>query len=226
MIIASQPRSGTHMTRTALNQHPELEFQSEVLNGIAFSAHWPQDITLDQLLRNNPNFCMHVYDPIDLEGMWPGWEMQAELQERFMRTKQDAMVLTRRDKLAQAISYIEATMSGQFHTFEEPNNSSLTHCPSWAVMDLIDRFERADAWTQSALPDAPVYLYEDLAMMPDAVFNRMQKHLGVTPRPLRAQTKKLGNRPLHKRVRNWDLVEKALMGTRHEHYLEGHRVCH
>lgn len=226
MIIASQPRTGTHMVRTALNQHPELEFQSEILNGLVFGNHYRSDTTLDHLLRLNPNFCMHVYDPIDIEGMWPFWELQAEMQERMMTSKVDAMILTRRNKLQQAISYIEAEMTGMFHRFDAPTDLGMMHCPPWMVTALIDRFERADAFVVDALPDAPTFIYEDLEVAPDAVFYRMQKHLGVKQMPLRAQTKKLGNRPLHKRVRNWEHVERALLGTRYEHYLEGHRVHH
>ena len=223
MIIASQPRVGTHMVRTALNQHPELEFQSEILNGLVFGEFYKADTTLDKLLTQNPNFLIHIYDPVDLEGMWPHWEFQAELMERFMTEPTEAMVLTRRDKLAQAISYIEAEMTGMFHRFDEPaGRQGQMHCPPWMVMDLIGRFERADAYATEALPDAPVFIYEDLNTMPDAVFNRMQKHLGVKPRPIRPTTKKLGTKPLHKRVRNWQQITGALKGTRHEHYLEGH----
>lgn len=223
MIIASQPRVGTHMVRTALNQHPELAFQSEILNGLLFGEHYRPDTTPDKLLEQNTNFCMHIYDPIDLEGMWPYWELQDELQERMMQTKVDAMVLTRQNKLEQAISYIEAEMTGMFHRYDEPDHGDAQmHCPPWMIMDLIARFERADAFAQEALPDAPVFLYEHLDTMPDAVFNKMQKHLGVKPQPLRIQTKKLGTRPLHKRVANWGQLVKALRSTRHGHFLEGH----
>ena len=213
------------MVRTALNQHPELEFQSEILNGLVFGEHWNADTTLAKLMELNPNFCLHVWDPVDLEGMWPRWEMQEELQERFMREKFDAIRLTRRDKPAQAISYIEAEMTGMFHRFDEPADRQGTmHCPPWMVMDLIERFERADAFADQALPDAAIITYEDLNTMPDACFNRMQKILGVKPTVLRPTTKKLGTKPLHKRVRNWSQLWRALKETRYGHYLEGH-VC-
>ena len=214
MIIVSQPRSGTHMVRTALNKHPRIRIASEIFNGLHGSLH--------TTLKTMPaNFCLHAYDPEDLVGIWPEWQKQAAFQANMHAAAQQYIILQRRNKLDQAISYFEALHYGYFHRMQidpEQHADNITIKPGLLVA-VMKIFIRSDVWISSNV-HGRVFYYEDIADEISPVLEEAQQLLNVSPQKLTPQTKKLGTREMHTRVKNWEQICESLVDTEFEQYIK------
>jgi len=220
MIIAAQPRVGTHMVRTALNTHPSIHVHTEIFNGNLFAGSLAET-TAPMLVANHADFCLHVFDPCDLEGRWPWWSRQLDLYDMLREEELPAVILTRRNKLLQAISYIRAERTGIYHRMRGPSKRNEIICPPWQVISLIEQFERADAYAHELFSHAKVFVYEDFLHDPVACYERLQCVFGLPYRDdMRPQTHRLSKQPLADSIENYEILSQALAGTRHEHYLE------
>ena len=230
-VICSQPRTGTHMVRTALNTHPSLGFASEVFNGLVNGPELAKQSTKALMTAYAAGFCCHCYDEDETVGTWPDWYKATEMWDAIRTgTVQDvkAIVLWRECKIAQAVSYIKAEMSGKFHTMKmanEPDNvDSPITVPPWLLRHLMERFEEATAFQIEVMDGANVervrISYEQLVVSPDHHFHKIQKLLGVQPRPIVPTTKKLSKQTLPQQVSNWSNLVRSFRGTKWGHYFE------
>lgn len=235
MIIVSQPRSGTHMVRTALNRHPKLKVATEIFNGLAnpklpreYSALQGQVKVAQELVARNKHFTIHLYDPHDLPGLWPGWQAQVVLQRRHLPTTVSPMLfLYRKNKLRQAISRLEAEMSGHFDQYKYKQNQGTLRCPPWLMIEQIRIFQRADKEAKRVQEQAASrgvwthrVSYEELRADWDAQMKKIQTGAGVSPKQLTPATLKQGDRPMSERVRNWKQLVDAFRETDYWNFVQ------
>jgi|GEM_PF-6778070 len=230
-VICSQPRVGTHMVRTSLNTHPSLDVASEVFNGLVNEQEMEQHSTHQLLAKYPGGFCCHCYDEDETVGMWPCWELAQDLWEMIRRgAVQDvkAVVLWREDKIAQAISYLKASMVGPWHRMK--TDPPLDECqtsidvPPWMLRALFEKFEAATAFQIEVMDGANVerlrISYEQLTESPDHHLHNIQKLFGVQPRPLVPQTTKINRHPIPAQVSNWGDLVRSFRGTKWGHYFD------
>jgi len=220
IIIAAQPGTNWFLLRSALNTHPQLTFSADIFNGVTFGRQLKKaGISYEMMTEANENFCMEVYDYPDLEGAWPYWNLQTDLQEDLCDNAVEArgVCITRKDKLAQAIDWFDP------HRGLEVKGPPFTVDPI-DVAAVIKRFKRADSMYHRLFSDRTQVTFEDMDTMLDAVLVNVQQFLDVPHRPLRPQVPIPKITPLHRRVLNWNDVVGALKSSKYAEYLEGHRL--
>jgi hypothetical protein len=213
-VVLSSPRSGTHMLRTALGQHPAIVAQSEVFNpdwtkGAPFDGNTPAKEILERhvFLPRPPGvgavgFVLHRRGA--KFGGWPDlWDLLEA--DRTLHV----ISLRRLDMLRRYLSW---------RVMREPKTSP----PSPKVVppdELLAELEQHEAdvvafdrrFAQHPLLSVT---YEDLCSAYQPTIRRIQEFLGVEALGLKPTTTRNPSVPLYDAIANFAELAAAFAGTR------------
>jgi hypothetical protein len=218
-VIASLPRSGTHMLSSLLDGHPQIRTEAEVFNPYSDNNRRHHGRSAEWVLRNRawydgPQLIRGVPIHLNHDDPWKVWQYLhglAEVRHLCMR---------RRNVLEQFVSHEQAMVHGRWQVWQDqrrPEVVTLVVDPRRlerfaAQMEACwDRFDREF----SAQERMPVW-YEDLCTHTEAVSTDVQQFLGASlVRGLRPATIKVG-RPLTEVVSNYDQLQRYFRGSKYE----------
>jgi hypothetical protein len=170
-------------------------------------------------------------EAIGFKLMYAQARLQPGLVAYFVRRRVRIVHLVRRNTLDIVLSSAAAEKRNTYHaragdTVEE---TTIELDPSRLVADLTDK-ERKTRWVRAILSRLGVpYLevfYEDLAADPES-YAGLFRFLAVDPsgHVLRSPLKKLNRAPREQLIANYELVERALAGTRFAALLREHTAA-
>jgi hypothetical protein len=205
--IFGLPRSGSHMLRDLLNQHPELQCAGELFNPSYMAVPYNLDKVFQTYLTGSKaGFILHAdngnaYSKDRKVQRWaPLW---ADLPARLDRV----VVLRRRNRLARYVSGVVAQKRKGWQFYEVP--------PPVPPFEL-DRARAEQVLAAEALllssrmfwfrehPQCRVF-YEELCEDLDATLARVHAFLNVPNIPAKPSTAKVGI-PLCEQITNYDEV--------------------
>lgn len=215
-LILSSPRSGTHLLRSALAQHPAIVALTEMFNpdwtrGAPFNQDTPDEVILrEHIFRDYPpgvravGFALHRSGA--RFGNWPGLWARLESDSDLR-----VISLSRLNLLRRYLSW---------RTMREPKS----HPPEPKRMtaeELREEFLRQEtlvAAFDQRFASHPLLRvnYEELDQHPDATLARAQQFLGVEPLPLAPTTARNPLRPLSERIAGFDELAAQFAGSRWE----------
>ena len=221
-VIFCQARTGTHLLRTSLEQHPAVRCAWEPFNDKAV-AHFPYGLDtpaqsiLKGLWRNEPG--MHAAGfPLHLDHgrgdrawgeIWPLLSADPHLTR---------VHLYRKNLLDQLISHTLALRTGNWMQETEPNippwdgdGVTLTldakYCRDW-----FDSTAEAVRAQQHSMPHALTINYEDLAENLNATVAMVFQQLGVTPMAVQPKIRKQG-KPAEQTLENFEQLRDTFADT-------------
>ena len=217
-IILSSPRSGTHMIRTALRNHPNIVAHTELFNpdflkDKPFNRHTPEEIILTQhIFRNYPHNVKTVGFIIHRSGTpfgdWPNlWEILQKNQDIFV------ISLRRRNLLRRYLSY------QVMRTFRGAPPKPLIFDPEILKNDFIEQKKEIDLFDEhfASHPLIKVY-YEDLCKDYHHTVKSVQLFLGIKPMKIWPDEKGKPKRKLSEAIANYEALKKYFMGTEWAHF--------
>jgi len=222
-VIASLPRSGTHMLSSLLDRHPQIRTEAEIFNPYSERNHKHRGRSAQWVLRNRawhegPQPIRGVPIHLNHDDPWKVWQYLRGLAAvRYL-------CMRRRNVLAQFVSHEQAMVHGRWQVWRDqrrPEVVALVIEPR-RLEHFAERmeacWERFDA-EFSAHERLPVW-YEDLCEHTEAVSTDVQQFLGASlVRGLRPGTIKVG-RPLAEVVSNYDQLRRYLGGSKYESLFE------
>jgi hypothetical protein len=206
-VLLSFPRCGTHMLRSALNNHPDIICHNEIFNTDVIPE---ADIVAKGAAKlyfehtgDHEGFTVHGYTPSEsfrtgelTQSLWP------VLQEE----KPTIIVLDRLDLLRRCISASQAQVTKRWQVSRTQNQAvtlaPLTLKPA-AVQWGIDTALKARAQRETLFPDAHVFWYEQLVTYWERPLAEIQRLIGVVPRDVYPTTAKIDKRPIVQTVSNY-----------------------
>lgn len=222
-VIASLPRSGTHMLSSLLDGHPQIRTEAEIFNPYSEGNRRHTGRPAEWVLRNRawydgPQRIRGVPIHLSHDDPWKVWPYLRSLAGvRYL-------CLRRRNLLEQFVSHEQAMVHGRWQVWRDqrrPDVVQLVVDPRrlehFATrMDACwDRFDREFA----AHERMPVW-YEDLCQNTEAVSLEVQRFLGAhLVSGLRPGTIKVG-RPLAEVVSNYDQLRQYFGGSKYESLFE------
>ncbi len=226
-IILSSPRSGTHMMRTALKNHPNIVagtelFNPDFLKDKDFDAHTPERIILSQnIFRDYPPKVKTVGFIIHRSGTpfgdWPNlWNMLREDKSIYI------LSLRRRNLLRRYLSY------QVMKTFRGAHPQPLHFDPEVLESDFKYQQKEVDLVDQQFAnhPLKKVY-YEDLCEDYHRTVKSIQIFLGVKPQKLWPDKKGKPKRKLSEAIANYKALKEYFSGTDRAHFFnENEQVTH
>ncbi len=206
-VIRSFPRCGTHMVRTALEQHPDLTVHNEVFNPDFSGLDKIKSLGAEELYKRHTGpregFVAHGYT----REKFGGWEETQKLwREIVPREKPTLIVLHRRDLIRRCFSVYQARATNRWHVWKsQQNRPSLPKVKVQAneVEWQVFVAEQSLDWAKTHYPWAHFFTYEDLVDNWDTQFALMQELLGVEPIKLLPKTDKQDQRPIQEMVSNY-----------------------
>lgn len=233
-IVLADARTGSYMLMSLLNAHPEVVAYGEMFNpGRPLESVVPgtrnrQRAAPGRLLRRR---LWHTGHPAGrtvgfklLYGQGVGVSAPVWPYLRAMSNLR-VIHLTRRNSLARQVSLTRALRDGVWTVSSgaEPSRSLdpvVLDIP--ALLASLGAQARWVAHAREAFARSQVLevAYEDLVADQPAQMKRVFEFLGVPPRAVTADTRKIGGPTLRDDVANWHDVCQALRGTRWEWMLE------
>lgn len=231
-LLHSFARHGKHMTRSLLNQHPDICLYDELMLFI-HTRPWQspfkqwRGLSPQQWFQNYHEFdhavdCvgMTVHSDQVVRNKKHNWRPASELRTAAYPT----IELFRKNLLESFASHTIAARRDAW-CYEEGGYSTLTFNfkpTDWQryIRRVQSMYTRASA---KLYREQPVirFWYEDVVADPVGMGSMMQEFLGVEPRRLEPTTKKQERRSMEEVFRNWDVVVKTLTGTFWEGCLHG-----
>lgn len=213
-ILLSSPRSGTHMLRTALRNHPNIAARTELFNpdflkDKAYDRHTPEKTILnDYVFRSYPRDIKCVGFIIHRSGTpWGDWP---DLWEMLQADKSIYVIsLRRRNLLRRYLSY--QTM----RTFRGSPPKPLTFDPVILEQDFehqaqeIEQFDRNFA----GHPLLKIY-YEDLCVDYHPNLRKVQKFLRVQPQKIWTDMEGKPIRKLSEAIANYSELNDYFADTK------------
>ena len=207
-VIRSLPRCGTHMLRTALDQHPEITCHSEV-----FNPDWGSRLEIEQLKAeglydkytgDKTGFVVHGFTGIERaevnEYISPLWEV-------LQRKRPTMIVLEREDLLRRTISVYQALRTQRWHVWKaQPESHALVQptVQSHEVKQQLDNAIESMHFSLANFPWAMFTTYERLVDEWPREIMAIQQHIGVTRLvATEPQTATQDQRPIHEMVANY-----------------------
>lgn len=225
-IILSSPRSGTHMLRTALKNHPNIAARTEVFNpdflhDRPFGPQTPaKEILNKHIYRDLPakiqmlGFIIHRSGaPF---GNWPDlWEMLQDDKDIYV------ISLRRRNLLKRYLSY------QVMRTFKGSPPKPLTFDPEALKKDFICQQKEVDAFDErfAGHPLIKVY-YEDLCTDYHRTMKKIQRFLKVKPQKLWPGIKGKPKRKLREAIANFDELQAYFAQTKWATFFNEEEVIH
>lgn len=203
-IILSSPRSGTHMMRTALRNHPDIVAHSELFNPDfltkePFGPQTPEDVILGQyIFRDYPPNVEQVGFIIHRSGApfgnWPNlWSLLQADKDLFV------ISLRRRNLLRRYLSY------QVMRTFRGAPPTPLTFDPEVLERDFKHQREEIDAFDRrfAGHPLIKVH-YEDMCKDYHRTVRSVQAFLEVKPQKLWPDIAGKPKRKLSEAIANYE----------------------
>ncbi len=212
-LILSSPRSGTHMLRTALNNHPKIVCQSEMFNpDFIISEDYDVTASDDHILQN------HIFkdyaDGVDAVGFilhrsrarfgdWP------DLWNKLEANKDIKIILLHRENLLRRYlshQVMRAKRTGsdivqKFTAFELANEFAEMQ------QELIDFTERFAGHSILKIS------YEDLCGDYCDTIGKVQNYLGLERRDIQPSTSKNTSVPLSEAISNYEKLRQKFSKT-------------
>lgn len=219
-VIYSFPRSGTHMTKSALDSHPQLTCHGEVF-GNTFQEGILTGISAEETYRRHTGpgqgFVFHGYSTTR-RGQRP--EIDG-LRRVIDRERPVVFVLARRDLLRRATSLEIAKKSDWARKCPIQSIPRIEIEPRQLAWD-IDQALAERATARQWYPGAHYLWYEDLVAHWDERIREIQRAIGVTEvlliRPRREKTGPTA--PIRKIITNYDTLQAEFAGTEYERWFE------
>jgi len=192
-VILSQPRTGSTLLASLL-RHRGLGDPDEYLNADRIERLWPSfagpDAKYDvhrylQLLKENRSSAQGWFGiKVHYFQLIKPFAQLGNIRN-FVLSFDRIIVLNRKDKLAQAVSTMKAEQTGNWGS--SPSDKDPFFDPL-AISDAIRRsiFHDRQVLRMKLGNARPVLFltYEELRDSTDAIWQRVQEYLGVTPEPL------------------------------------------
>ncbi|MBX2877817.1 MAG: FkbM family methyltransferase [Saprospiraceae bacterium] len=225
-IILSSPRSGTHMLRTTLRNHPNIAACSELFNpdfirNKPFGPETPAlEILNKYIFRNYPDHIKMVGFIIHRSGTpfgdWPDlWSLLQEDKSIYV------ISLRRRNLLRRYLSY--QTM----RTFRGKPPQPLTFDPEVLKEDFIYQEKEVEAFDEqfAGHPIIKVY-YEDLCSDYHRTVKKVLRFLRVKNQKLWPDEKGKPIRKLQEAIANYDELKTYLSQTKWAPFFDKQKVVH
>jgi len=215
-IVVSLPRTGTHMLRTLLNQHPNIRTETELFNETSKhcrkwrkkSAQWVLENVAwcdsPQQIRGCMVHLCHGYT-------WGLW------QHLMSRNDVRYMCLRRSNLLEQYLSFQQALVHQHWQTYRHESRP-MVQAMSFKPQEVERYFQDMEAYWQffaqafSNRPTCTVW-YEDLCHETETVSRQAQAFLEATPiSGLEPDTVKVG-RPARELISNYDELREYFWDT-------------
>ncbi|GIH72058.1 MULTISPECIES: hypothetical protein [Sphaerimonospora] len=228
-VVFCQARTGTHLLRTSLEQHPGVRCAWEPFNDKAVH-HFPYDLTTParsilRMLWREEHGVQAAGFPLHL-GHGRGGRAWSEVWELLAEDSSLARLhLYRRNLLEQLVSHTLALRTGNWmveadQAVSQPSAVTFAldakHCHDWFASTA-----EAVLAQQRSMPDnALTITYEDLAQGLNAVLARVFRRLGVTPVKVQQKIRKQG-RPATKTLENFEQLRDAFSATPWQSFFDG-----
>lgn len=214
-LIASYPRCGTHMLRTALGKHPDVTCYTEVFNPtVADGSHrlpTARHVTETFWTRPLDGIIGHAY--IGVSGGVAGMTSPRVYQHLWAELPRDLKVISmrRRDLLARHVSHLKAKQTTIWNR-ENGKPGTNNHAVTVNVNKLYeDALFVKKCWQliDNRYPGRLVVFYEDLLTNFQRELDRVQRYLNLLPIECTPDTHKLG-RTLQQDISNYDEVMEGI----------------
>jgi LPS sulfotransferase NodH len=222
-VVASLPRSGTHMLSSLLDGHPEIRTEAEIFNPYSERNRRHKGQSAEWLLRNRawydgPQRIRGVPIHLSHDDPWSVWQYLRGLAGiRYL-------CMRRRNVLEQFVSHEQAMVHGRWQVWQDQ------HRPKVVQLSIdprrLEQFARRmeTCWERfddefASLQHMTVW-YEQLCEHTEAVSIEVQRFLGASVvSGLRPGTIKVG-RPLSEVVSNYDQLRRYFRGSKYEECFE------
>jgi len=218
-VVVSLPRSGTHMLRSVLNQHPHIRTEIELFNEyfepcrerLGRSAEW----ILENVAWREDSARIRGFTAFLDQGQpWKLWEHLLTLKGvRYV-------CLRRRNLLEQYVSLQEALVHKQWHAVKRREDLPALHTLRLEPAAVECFFRSAVMhwnWFERAFARRPrqTLWYEDLCAHTEVVSRQVQQFLGAEiVSGLRPETVKVGRRA-SELISNYDELCDYFAGSEH-----------
>lgn len=206
-IVRSLPRTGTHLMRSSLDNHPELECRDEIFHQKLYKEDVQQGVMhvlKKWITAPNVGFVVHDYT----YGMQPYAVPIYENLWRLITLWTPPMIhLHRRDVLRMAASreIASRTQCWNQDAATDPRENPAVTLRAEAVQSVYADVQRFAQRTQEMFTWGYTVYYEDLVFNFDAEMIKIQQHLPVieivTVQP---KTRKLDTRPIREIISNYE----------------------
>ncbi|KHN52189.1 Stf0 family sulfotransferase [Pectobacterium fontis] len=228
--IVSTPRAGTHLLRTLLGSHPNIEMHGEAFNrfGQHLLPYSVKDATTETILHR------HLFRPYfeyveavgfvlfrDLDTYWgnaPIWPALQAIPDLKL------ILLERRSRLQQWVS-LKKSLRDRIWYVGQHDSRPISHEKIAVSADELTEFIDNNLENQAAFHQAFRHHdilsldYETVMSAPDSVASTVLSFLGISDFRLCAGTGKKETRSIDSIVSNLDDIRATLTGTKYESYL-------
>ncbi|WP_317178604.1 sulfotransferase family protein [Pectobacterium sp. HCp5_1] len=228
--IVSTPRAGTHLLRTLLGSHPNIEMHGEAFNrfGQHLLPYSVKDTAIETILHR------HLFKPYfeyveavgfvlfrDLDTTWgdaPIWPALQAIPDLKL------ILLERRSRLQQFVS-LKKSLRDRIWYVGKQDSRPISHEKIAVSADELTTFIDSNLENQAAFyqafqhHDILTLDYEEVMSAPDIVASTALSFLGISDFRLCAGTGKKETRTIDSIVSNVDDLRTTLTGTQYESYL-------
>ncbi|MEQ9879310.1 Stf0 family sulfotransferase [Pectobacterium aroidearum] len=228
--IVSTPRAGTHLLRTLLGSHPNIEMHGEAFNrfGQHLLPYSLKDTTMETILHR------HLFRPYfeyveavgfvlfrDLDSHWGDASIWPALQAI---PDLKLILLERRSRLQQFVS-LKKSLRDRIWYVGKQDSRPISHEKMTVSAEELTEFIDNNLENQAAFyqvfqhHDILTLDYEEVMSAPDIVASTVLSFLGISDFRLCAGTGKKETRTIDSIVSNVDDLRTTLTGTKYESYL-------
>jgi hypothetical protein len=222
-IIVSLPRSGTHMLRTLLNQHPNIRTESELFNEDAKpSRKWRKNSA--QWVLENIAWCESAEQirgcvaHLGQGHTWGIWQHLPNLADvRYL-------CIRRQNWVEQYLSLREALVHRHWQAYrneQPPPVRAMTFQPH----EMERYFHQVQAhwdWFEQTFADRPqlTVWYEEMCIHTEAISRQTQQFLGAdVMEGLQPDTVKVG-RPAKELIENYEELSRYFSGSPYQRFFK------
>ncbi|EXU75558.1 sulfotransferase [Erwinia mallotivora] len=228
--VVSTPRAGTHLIRTLLGSHPNIEMHGEAFNrfGQHLLPYSVSDTPVDTIIQR------HLFRPWfeyveavgfvlfrDLDTQWGKHSVWPDLQA----IPDLKLILLERKSLLQQFVSLKKSLRDQIWYFAR--NDSRAVSDEKIAVSLDELLPFIDENTENRLKFTEAFqhhqmltlYYEDVVAAPETAAGEILSFLGVSELRLCAGTGRKESRPLSSVISNYPQLITTLKGTKYEPYL-------
>lgn len=215
-FVLSSPRSGTHMLRTSLDNHPQVLCMTEMFNPDYTEGKYDftPDTPASEILAN------HIFTQENMATPWVGFLLHRS-GARFGNWP-DLWSILEQDKELAVISLRRQNLLRRYFSVQLMKNQDLEGNPPTPMHfdkdTLIQDFQRQEsqiAEFDKRFGDHPLITvtYEDLCDRYPETMNRIQAFLHLTPANLQPSTKKRATPALTAVIANYAQLKREFANT-------------
>lgn len=209
--IISAPRFGTHLLRTALNEHPDIHVSREILNPalLKHSSKRGLDILREWCRTSHTEAWVGTLLHRDL--YWASRSKEIAVWDEVAKTHGRFVSVVRDNMLRAYLSILVARQLRSWLCFEaRVKKASPVHMPPEALVEFC-----AKCWSYYGKVDTRysprhVVTYEEMCLNWAETMAGVQGFLGVPARPLSQVTYKQETRSLQESIRNYSEIAKVV----------------